>query len=107
VNKTGAMLSQILHWAEQQTNIRSVLMVGSRANNGKQDDLSDYDLSIFGNQFDFIARTPGSAVSQPIPFVYTKNFIGEIGKYLPASSSLKTIARLISPFIPYHFSKIW
>jgi len=50
------MLSQILHWAEKQTGIRSILMVGSRANNGKQDNLSDYDLSIFGNQFDFIAQ---------------------------------------------------
>jgi aminoglycoside 6-adenylyltransferase len=50
------MLSRIMHWAEQVENIRAIIMVGSHANTGKQDELSDYDLSIFGHQFDFIRQ---------------------------------------------------
>jgi aminoglycoside 6-adenylyltransferase len=43
------MLPQILEWANYEESIRIALMVGSRAIAGRSDDLSDYDISIFGS----------------------------------------------------------
>ena len=49
------MLSQIQAWAEGINGIRTILVVGSMAGTGKQDELSDFDISVFGDQFDFIS----------------------------------------------------
>jgi len=42
------MLERIKEWALLQEEIRTVLLVGSRGAGGKQDTLSDYDISLFG-----------------------------------------------------------
>jgi aminoglycoside 6-adenylyltransferase len=43
------MINQIRDWAAEEASIRTVLLVGSRAGDGKQDLLSDYDISLFGS----------------------------------------------------------
>jgi aminoglycoside 6-adenylyltransferase len=48
------MLAQILDWANREESIRIMLMVGSRAIAGRSDDLSDFDISIFGSYDGFI-----------------------------------------------------
>ena len=47
------MLDLIMEWALPEEGIRTVLLVGSRAANGKQDKLSDYDISVFGRYDEF------------------------------------------------------
>jgi len=41
------MLDKIITWAENETNIRAVILEGSRASGAKTDELSDYDLNVF------------------------------------------------------------
>jgi len=41
------MLSKILSWAEKEEAIRALVLVGSRAIEGKHDKLSDHDISVF------------------------------------------------------------
>ena len=50
------IISSILAWANREECVRAVLMVGSRAQQGKEDEFSDFDLSIFGTPFDFIVK---------------------------------------------------
>jgi len=47
------ILSRILAWAGTEDSVRIILMVGSRAQQNV-DEFSDFDLSIFGNDLDFI-----------------------------------------------------
>ena len=47
------MLQHISNWALQEDRISTLLLVGSKAGNGKQDELSDYDISVFGTYDDF------------------------------------------------------
>ncbi len=47
-------LEKIINWAKSIQNIRALLLTGSRASKGPVDELSDYDLAVFGNDFDFI-----------------------------------------------------
>jgi aminoglycoside 6-adenylyltransferase len=48
------ILSRILDWANNTDSVRVVLLVGSRAQGKKVDKFSDFDLSIFGHNFEFI-----------------------------------------------------
>ena len=48
------ILSRILDWANITDSVRVVLLVGSRAQGKTVDNFSDFDLSIFGHDFDFI-----------------------------------------------------
>jgi aminoglycoside 6-adenylyltransferase len=48
------ILPQIVDWANRADSIRVMLLVGSRAQTKSVDNYSDFDLSIFGQHFDFI-----------------------------------------------------
>lgn len=48
-------LNNVLQWLDRQNEVRAVLLTGSRAIQ-PADDLSDYDLAIFGNDFSFISN---------------------------------------------------
>jgi aminoglycoside 6-adenylyltransferase len=54
--KNSNMLQQISNWALQEDRISTLLLVGSLARNGKQDELSDYDISVFGSYTDFASN---------------------------------------------------
>lgn len=41
------MLDKIVNWAKQEQDIRALVLVGSRAEEGKSDRYSDYDLSVY------------------------------------------------------------
>ncbi len=41
------IFSKVCKWAEEEPSIRAAILVGSRASEGKSDDLSDYDISLF------------------------------------------------------------
>ena len=48
-------LEHFLTWAENNVSIRGVILTGSRAGkSASTDNLSDYDVAVFGNDFDFI-----------------------------------------------------
>ena len=48
-------LEHFLAWAEKNETIRGVILTGSRAGKSASTDrLSDYDIAVFGNDFDFI-----------------------------------------------------
>src|SRR5690349_8781718 len=47
-------LEKIINWANSISNIRAMILSGSLTSKGKQDILSDYDIAIYGNEFDFI-----------------------------------------------------
>ena len=48
-------LEHFLAWAETNATIRGVILTGSRAGkSASTDSLSDYDVAVFGNDFDFI-----------------------------------------------------
>jgi len=48
------MLDQILQWGNQEKGVRVLLLVGSRSGRDDMDELSDYDISVFGQGFGFI-----------------------------------------------------
>jgi len=48
------MLDQILEWGKREKGVRVLLLVGSRGNGRNMDELSDYDISVFGDGFEFI-----------------------------------------------------
>jgi len=69
------MLDQIMRWAEKTQSVRAVLLVGSLANGGKGDELSDYDLSIFGGNFDFIQKDEWlSGIASPLLCIHENFF---------------------------------
>ena len=41
------ILNKIISWAEQEDEIRSLILIGSLAGKGSKDELSDYDISVF------------------------------------------------------------
>ena len=45
---------KIIHWGNKQREVRVLLLTGSRAGKGKQDEFSDYDIAAYGNDFAFI-----------------------------------------------------
>jgi aminoglycoside 6-adenylyltransferase len=47
-------LQKIITWANSIDNIRAMILSGSLTSKGKQDILSDYDIAVYGNEFDFI-----------------------------------------------------
>ncbi|MEO8211145.1 MAG: aminoglycoside 6-adenylyltransferase [bacterium] len=49
-------LNKIIQWAEDKENIRALIITGSLASKGKRDILSDYDIALFGNRFEFIGN---------------------------------------------------
>ncbi|MBS1598071.1 MAG: aminoglycoside 6-adenylyltransferase [Bacteroidetes bacterium] len=61
------MLEKIIEWAKTKSSIHAMILTGSLVGKGKKDSLSDYDIAIFGNDFDFINND---------------KWIDEIGKYL-------------------------
>ncbi|MFL5787293.1 MAG: aminoglycoside 6-adenylyltransferase [Flavisolibacter sp.] len=58
---------KILHWINNNNNIRAVLLTGSRGADTFVDELSDYDLALFGINFQFIQND---------------EWLNEIGHYL-------------------------
>ncbi len=60
------ILSSILTWANREESVRAVLMVGSRGRPGQQDKFSDFDLSIFGSDFDYIGNDEWLEVISPV-----------------------------------------
>ena len=48
-------IQDIIEWAEGKAAIQTLLLSGSLAGRGPTDHLSDYDIAIFGQPFDFIA----------------------------------------------------
>ncbi|MFI5155118.1 MAG: aminoglycoside 6-adenylyltransferase [Chitinophagales bacterium] len=60
------ILSGIMSWAKDEPSVRTILMVGSKAQQGKQDKFSDFDLSIFGNSFDFITNDDWLEAISPV-----------------------------------------
>ena len=48
------MLEKIVSWANKNDRVRAVILSGSHASKGKTDQLSDYDLALYGSGFDFI-----------------------------------------------------
>ena len=47
-------LEKIINWASSIENIRVIILSGSLTSNSKQDMLSDYDIAVYGSNFDFI-----------------------------------------------------
>lgn len=47
-------LEKIINWANSIHGIRALILSGSLTGKGKQDVLSDYDIAVYGNEFDFI-----------------------------------------------------
>jgi aminoglycoside 6-adenylyltransferase len=48
------MFDQILQWGNQEKEVRVLLLVGSRVRGKDMDELSDFDISVFGEGFGFI-----------------------------------------------------
>jgi len=48
------IVSRVLDWADHNDSVRVMLLVGSLGQNKHTDNFSDFDLSIFGYDFDFI-----------------------------------------------------
>jgi len=48
------LLEKIINWAEKKAGISVLILSGSLAAKGKKDSLSDYDIAVYGNDFDFI-----------------------------------------------------
>src|SRR5947207_7748866 len=48
-------LQKFIRWGENSEPVRAMILSGSLAAKGGTDDLSDYDIAIFGNNFSFIA----------------------------------------------------
>ncbi|MBE9594784.1 MAG: aminoglycoside 6-adenylyltransferase [Proteobacteria bacterium] len=42
-----SILNKIVNWAENESEIRTLILEGSRASNSPTDKLSDYDLNVF------------------------------------------------------------
>ena len=47
-------LEKIINWANSISNIRVMILSGSLTGKGKQDILSDYDIAVYGSDFNFI-----------------------------------------------------
>lgn len=47
-------LEKIISWASSKENISALMLTGSLASQGLVDDLSDYDIAVYGKNFDFI-----------------------------------------------------
>src|SRR5882757_9530796 len=47
-------LEKITNWGLKKSSVSVLILTGSLAGKGKKDDLSDYDIAVFGNDFDFI-----------------------------------------------------
>ncbi len=47
-------LEKIIRWASGKENISALILTGSLASQGFIDKLSDYDIAVYGNSFDFI-----------------------------------------------------
>src|SRR6266487_4502005 len=47
-------LEKIINWADSKDTIRALILSGSLAAKGKKDELSDYDIAVYGTGFDFI-----------------------------------------------------
>ena len=47
-------LEKIINWANSIDSIKALILSGSLTGKGKQDILSDYDIAVYGNEFDFI-----------------------------------------------------
>ena len=47
-------LEKIINWANNKPGISTVILSGSLAGKGKKDALSDYDIAVYGTDFDFI-----------------------------------------------------
>lgn len=73
------MLDQILQWAEKNQSVSVLLVVGSMAGGGRKDSLSDYDISVFGEGFDFIEKDDWlNGIARPILCIHEKFFWNEI-----------------------------
>ena len=48
------ILEKIVSWANEKNQVRALILSGSLAGIGKKDDLSDYDIALYGSDFDFI-----------------------------------------------------
>ncbi len=60
------LVKRTINWANKQESIDALLLTGSRAENGPIDELSDYDIDVFGNTFE--------------PFLTSSSWMKEIGK---------------------------
>src|SRR5437870_5003291 len=47
-------LEKIINWANSKDEIRALILSGSLAGKGKTDELSDYDIAVYGTDFYFI-----------------------------------------------------
>lgn len=47
-------LDKIVRWAEKNPSVNALLLSGSLAGRGRKDIFSDYDIAVYGNNFDFI-----------------------------------------------------
>ena len=47
-------LEKITNWANSKPGISALILSGSLAGKGSKDALSDYDIAVYGNEFDFI-----------------------------------------------------
>src|SRR5689334_19099224 len=47
-------LDKIIRWGKDSASVRAMILSGSLAGKGSTDELSDYDIAIFGNDFSFI-----------------------------------------------------
>src|SRR3979411_740726 len=48
------ILEKILAWANKNDQVRALILSGSFAGKGKTDQLSDYDIALYGSDFGFI-----------------------------------------------------
>ncbi len=48
------IIEKIIHWGNNQPQVRVLLLTGSRAGKRKQDEFSDYDIAVYGSDFTFI-----------------------------------------------------
>jgi len=44
-------LEKIINWANSKDEIRALILSGSLTAKGKKDELSDYDIAVFGKNF--------------------------------------------------------
>ena len=52
MGKAEEILKKIIDWAQNEDNVRGLIIVGSRALEGQSDELSDLDISLFTNNKD-------------------------------------------------------
>ena len=50
------LLETIIKWADRTPGISTLILSGSLAGKGNKDALSDYDIAVYGNSFDFITN---------------------------------------------------